>query len=113
VSILRLDDRSYLSVDNSSVSQYGRDERVLVMTDVTRTDYDTDWRSHTYDTAIPQEWYDSVYTRTGINPSGHIHWCYADSRTWGEPIATDAIGAAIMVKVAANPRNPLHYHHRD
>ena len=55
----------------------------------------------TYDTALPQPWFDAVISMTrfdkdeGFNPSGHIVWGYSTGY-WGEPIALTLAGESIL-----------------
>ena len=51
----------------------------------------------TYDTALPQDWYDEATNLTGINPSGHIVWAYEDGAVFGSAFAVDAIGELILL----------------
>jgi hypothetical protein len=52
----------------------------------------------TYDTALPMDWYDDVYARTGFWPQSYgFVWCYDNPTVWGEPYPlTDA--ANILLK---------------
>lgn len=47
---------------------------------------------HTYDTALPLQWYEDVHTRTGFWPQSYgFVWCYDKPKVWGEPYPlTDA-----------------------
>lgn len=39
-----------------------------------------------YDTALPLDWYDDVYTKTGFWPQSYgFVWCYDQPSIWGEP----------------------------
>ena len=42
--------------------------------------------THTYDTALPQDWVDAVYQVTGTYPAPLFVWVYdEDARFWGRP----------------------------
>jgi hypothetical protein len=65
----------------------------------------------TYDTALPQEWFDRVLRHINKNPSGHIVWSYDRwdeniSNTFGFPVAVTPIGRYIlgfMVQLTSTP----------
>lgn len=50
----------------------------------------------TFDYALPQEWFDNALRVTGINPAGHIVWCYDDAKMFGAPMPIDEIGDTIL-----------------
>ena len=56
-----------------------------------------------FDTALPQDWYDLVYDRLNVNPSGHVVWCYDDSM-FGYPRAIDDEGDRIVGIMAGGAR---------
>lgn len=40
----------------------------------------------TYDTALPLQWYDDVYKKTGFWPQNYgFVWCYDAPSVWGKP----------------------------
>jgi len=51
----------------------------------------------TYDTALPQDWYDEATNLTGINPSGHIVWAYEDGSIFGTAYPVDVIGELVLL----------------
>lgn len=54
----------------------------------------------TFDTALPQGWWDRFYQETGENPCGHFVWSY-DKATWlGAPEPVTEHGDALL---AAHP----------
>jgi hypothetical protein len=56
-----------------------------------------------YDTALPQSWYDAVYQRLRVNPSGHVVWCYDEPYGMiGIPRAVDAEGDVILGALAGS-----------
>jgi len=62
----------------------------------------------TYDTAVPQDWFDRVLAATKRSPFGHVVWAYrwklADGTEveslFGEPVAVDAMGVIILADMA-------------
>lgn len=40
-----------------------------------------------YDFALPQEWWDAFYRKTGQSPSGLFVWCYDKLTVFGGPVA--------------------------
>ena len=36
----------------------------------------------TFDTSLPQPWFDCVIAKTNVSPFGHIVWCYDDTPDW-------------------------------
>lgn len=56
-----------------------------------------------FDTALPQDWFDAVIKITGQNPSGHIVWNY-DLSLMGHPQAIDYIGDQIIGAYASQVR---------
>ena len=50
-----------------------------------------------YDTALPQAWWDEANNRTGINPVGHVVWSYDPPHgLFGAPRAVDEVGDSII-----------------
>jgi len=49
-----------------------------------------------YDWAVPQEWWNEVYNRTGLNPAGEIVWRYDDS-LFGYPYSITLLGWMILI----------------
>ncbi len=58
----------------------------------------------TFDTALPQDWFESVNRFTGKNPAGHIVWVY-DTSLMGQPQAVDYIGDQIIGAYASVVRS--------
>ncbi len=50
----------------------------------------------TYDTAIPQDWFDVAIKVSGLNPQGHVVWSYDRLHIWGGPEALTIEGEAIV-----------------
>jgi hypothetical protein len=62
-----------------------------------------------YDTAMPQDWFDLVIAKTGTSPYGHIVWSYdsfigGSTNIFGLPYPTDEIGLEILQRLAAGIR---------
>jgi hypothetical protein len=62
-----------------------------------------------YDFAVPQPWYKAIYDLTGLNPFGHIVWCYDQygteaKCTFGYPVALTAQGRAMLGFYASTVR---------
>lgn len=51
-----------------------------------------------FDTALPQGWFDEALSLTAINPSMHVVWSY-DYDLFGAPQPVDAIGDLIVTLV--------------
>jgi hypothetical protein len=49
----------------------------------------------TYDTAMPQGWFDRVIKHLDFNPCGHVVWCY-DNCTFGYPLGVTPKGRYIV-----------------
>lgn len=50
-----------------------------------------------YDSALPQAWWDVAMKRTGVNPAGHVVWSYDEPHTiGGAPRAIDDTGDMIL-----------------
>lgn len=49
-----------------------------------------------FDTALPHDWCNDVYNRTGKYPLGHMVWCYDEQRIFGEAAAITREGQAIL-----------------
>jgi len=54
-----------------------------------------------YDTSLPQDWYDKVFEHCDKNPCGHVVWCYDDfdggtANIFGYPVAITQTGRQIL-----------------
>ena len=49
-----------------------------------------------YDFALPQPWFNDVLDKVGVNPAGHIVWCYDKRRICGEPFSITLLGHQIL-----------------
>lgn len=49
-----------------------------------------------YDTAVPQDWADTVRNLTGIYPVGHVVWCYDGKTMLGNPAPVTSVGFELM-----------------
>lgn len=62
----------------------------------------------TFDTALPQDWWDYVRNKTGRSPSGHFVWAYDPPyRTMGRPCAITTEGNDLLARynklITGNP----------
>lgn len=49
-----------------------------------------------FDTSLPQSFFDYVEKKLGVNPYGHVVWCYdAPNEIWGAPVGITREGALI------------------
>lgn len=49
-----------------------------------------------YDTAIPQEWWDRFHAKTGEAPNGIIVWGYDNASVFGKPVALTDRGEYLL-----------------
>ena len=65
----------------------------------------------TYDTALPQDWFDDVIRMCDHNPGDHIVWSYDDS-LMGEPVALTLCGESIVGMMRGGISRPFGDQHR-
>ena len=58
-----------------------------------------------YDFAMPQAWFEESVAVSGVNPAGHVVWCYdsldgAPSCTYGYPVALTERGRIVVGMMA-------------
>jgi len=58
----------------------------------------------TFDTALPQDWWNLADQRTGMNPAGHVVWSYPPGSLFGYPRAIDEVGDQILGMLAGSVR---------
>lgn len=58
----------------------------------------------TYDTALPQDWVDTVLERINLNPVGHVVWVYPQGSIFGYPQAIDIFGDVVLGRLAGAVR---------
>jgi hypothetical protein len=57
-----------------------------------------------FDTALPMEWYDDVFAKTGCWPQAYgFVWSYQRVKIWGEPIPLTREAAELLARYEAVP----------
>lgn len=56
----------------------------------------------TYDTSVPQSWFDDVMDATDESPFCQVVWLYPENSTFGFPAAVTAKGSEILYRWAMN-----------
>lgn len=55
--------------------------------------------ANTFDTALPQEWVDDVYAKTGVYPAPIFVWVYdQQARYWGRPYPLTDEARALLAR---------------